>query len=40
MGDINLKRKGSVLLYLNISELDSYFMFDGSSAIIRYSKTR
>ena len=39
MGDINLKKNGSVLLYLNISGLDSHFMFDGSSTTIRYSKT-
>ena len=29
MGNINLKKNSSVLLYLNISELDSHFMFDG-----------
>ena len=39
MGDINLKKNGSVLLYLNISGLDSHFMFDGSSTTTRYSKT-
>ena len=39
MSDINLKKNGSVLLYLNISELDSRFMFDESSATIRYPKT-
>ena len=38
MGDINLKKNGSVLLYLNISRFDSHFMFDGSSTTIRYSK--
>ena len=39
MGDINLKKNGSVFLYLNISRLDSHFMFDGSSTTISYSKT-
>ena len=39
MGDIDLKKNGSVLWYLNISGFDSHFMFDGSSATIRYSKT-
>ena len=38
MGDINLKKKDSVLFYLNISGLDSRFMFGGSSTTIRYSK--
>ena len=27
MGDVNLKKNGSVLLYLNISGLDLHFMF-------------
>ena len=39
MGGINLKKNGSVLLYLNKSGLDSHFMFGGSSTTIRYSKT-
>ena len=39
MSDINLKKNGSVLLYLNISGLDSHFTFGGSSTTIRYSKT-
>ena len=39
MGVINLKKTGSFLLYLNISGLDSHFMFDGSSTTIRYLKT-
>ena len=39
VGDTNLKKNGSVLFYLNISGLDSHFMFDGSSTTIRYSKT-
>ena len=34
-----LEENGSVLLYLNISGLDSRFMFDGGSVTIRYSKT-
>ena len=38
MVDINLKKSGSVLLYLNVSGLGSHFMFDGSSTTIRYSK--
>ena len=39
MGDINLKKNGPVLLYLNISGFDSNFMFDGCSTTIRYLKT-
>ena len=39
MGGIILKKNGSVLLYLNISGLDSHFMFGGSSISIRYLKT-
>ena len=27
MGDVNLKKNGSVLLYLNISGFDLHFMF-------------
>ena len=27
MGDLNLKKNGSILLYLNISGLDSHFIF-------------
>ena len=34
MSDINLKKNGSVLLYLNISEFDSHFMFDGSLQLL------
>ena len=36
MGEINSKKNGSVLLYLNILGLDSHFMFGGSSISIRY----
>ena len=36
MGDINLKKNGSVLLHSKISGLDSHFMFGGSSMSIRY----
>ena len=39
MGDINLKKNGSVLLHSKISGLDSHFMFGGSSMSIRYWKT-
>ena len=39
MSDINLKKNGSVFLYLNILGLNSHFKFDGSSTTIRYSKT-
>ena len=35
MGDINLKKNGSVLLYSKITGLDSYYMFGGSSISIR-----
>ena len=35
MGDINLKKNGSVSLYLKMSGLDSHFMFGGSSISIR-----
>ena len=35
LGDINLKRNGSVLLYSKISGLDLDFIFGGSSMSIR-----
>ena len=35
MGDINLKKNGSVLLYSKISGLDLDFIFGGSSMSIR-----
>ena len=34
MGDINLKKNGSVLLHLNVSGFDSHFMFDGSLQLL------
>ena len=39
MGDINLKKNDSVLLYSKIPGLDSHFMLGGSSMSTRYSKT-